>query len=152
MKPERKKRLLIITLILVGMSIATGLIFVAVGSNMNHFYEIKDIKSGNVPLNKQIRIGGMVANNSLKRKQGTLKVEFLVTDYIQNITVKHDGILPGLFKEGQGVMATGKLISPNEFVATEILAKHDENYMPTEVQQQLEKSGMLLKNKGNKKE
>ncbi len=144
MKSKRKLRLLIVLFILAGAAGAASLVFVAMGSNMNHFYEIKDIKSGKAPLNKQIRIGGMIAKNSLNRKGKTLNVNFIVTDFKQNLSVSYKGMLPSLFKEGQGVMATGKLVTKDKFVATEILAKHDENYMPSEVQKQLENSGMKI--------
>ncbi len=139
MKPARKKRLIIVCAILVGMASAAALLFFAMGTNLNHFYEIKDIKSGKAPLNKQIRIGGMVEAGSIKRTEGNLKVSFGVTDYNEVVNVSYDGILPDLFREGQGVMATGILTSNDSFVAKEILAKHDENYMPSEVQEQLEK-------------
>ncbi|MBS9781991.1 MAG: cytochrome c maturation protein CcmE [Gammaproteobacteria bacterium] len=141
MKPARKRRLMIIGFILLGMAGAAGLLFAALGNNMNHYYELKAIKSGEAPIGKVIRIGGLVEKGSIKRQTGTLKVDFVVTDMTNKINVKYDGILPDLFREGQGVLAKGTLTDKSNFVAEEILAKHDENYMPKEVKEELEKSG-----------
>ncbi len=141
MKPARKRRLMTIAFILLGMTGAVGLLFAALGNNMNHYYELKAIKSGEAPIGKVIRIGGLVENGSIKRQAGTLKVDFVVTDMTNKINVQYDGILPDLFREGQGVLAKGTLTDKSHFVAKEILAKHDENYMPKEVEEELQKSG-----------
>ncbi len=141
MKPARKRRLMIIGFILCGMAMAAALLFAALGSNMNHYYELKAIKAGEAPLGKAIRIGGLVEKGSIQRQAGSLKVVFVITDLRNKIKVTYEGILPDLFREGQGVLAKGKLTDPANFVAEEILAKHDENYMPKEVREELEKSG-----------
>lgn len=141
MKPARKKRLLIIGFIVLGIGGAVGLLFAALGNNMNHYYELAAIESGEAPMGKTIRIGGMVENGSIKRTENSLKVQFGVTDLSRQLVVQYEGILPDLFREGQGVLAKGKLLDKNTFVAEEILAKHDENYMPKEVREELEKSG-----------
>lgn len=141
MKPARKRRLLIIGFILLGIASAAGLLFAALGNNMNHYYELTAIEAGEAPVGKTIRIGGMVKKGSIKRTEGSLKVTFGVTDFTRHLTVQYEGILPDLFREGQGVLAKGKLLDKKTFVAEEILAKHDENYMPKEVREELEKSG-----------
>lgn len=141
MKPARKRRLLIIAFILFGIGGAVGLLFAALGSNMNHYYELTAIESGEAPVGKTIRIGGMVKQGSIKRSEGSLKVTFGVTDMSRQLTVNYEGILPDLFREGQGVLVKGKLLNKQTFIAEEILAKHDENYMPKEVREELEKSG-----------
>lgn len=141
MKPARKRRLLIIGFILLGISGAVGLLFAALGNNMNHYYELTAIEAGQAPTGKTIRIGGMVKAGSIKRAKNSLKLQFTVTDFTRDLTVSYEGILPDLFREGQGVLAKGKLLDKQNFVAEEILAKHDENYMPKEVREELEKSG-----------
>lgn len=141
MKPARKRRLIIIAFILFGVAAAVGLLFAALGNNMNHYYELKSIKAGEAPIGKVIRIGGLVEKGSIKRHDGSLKVDFVVSDLHNKINVQYEGILPDLFREGQGVLAKGKLLGQSDFVAEEILAKHDENYMPKEVKEELEKSG-----------
>ncbi len=141
MTPVRKRRLAIVLFVMLGAASAVGLLVAALGNNMNHYYELKTIQSGDVPMGKTIRIGGLVKNGSIKRQAGTLKVTFDVTDLQREINVRYEGILPDLFREGQGVLAKGKLLDKQHFVAEEILAKHDENYMPKEVKDELEKSG-----------
>lgn len=141
MTPARKRRLLTVAFIVTGISGAVALLFSALGSNMNHYYELSAIESGEAPIGKTIRIGGLVAQNSLARTPQSLQVRFVVTDLQRNLNVTYTGILPDLFREGQGVMATGKLLDKQTFAATQILAKHDENYMPKEVREDLEKTG-----------
>lgn len=141
MKPARKRRLLIIGFILLGISGAVGLLFAALGNNMNHYYELTAIEAGQAPVGKTIRVGGMVKAGSIKRTTGSLKLHFVVTDFTRDLTVSYEGILPDLFREGQGVLAKGKLLDKKHFIAEEILAKHDENYMPKEVREELEKTG-----------
>lgn len=145
MTPKKKKRLKIVLFILVLAIIAISLVFSALGQNMNHYYELSSIKTefqkGNHLVGKTIRIGGMVADNSIKRQEGTLKVDFVITNYQDDINVQYEGVLPDLFREGQGVLAKGELVDKNHFIAKEILAKHDENYMPKEVKEELEKTG-----------
>ena len=132
---------MIVASIIVGVGTAIGLLFAALENNMNHYYELKSIALGEAPLGKNIRIGGMVKKESIKRQPGSLKVRFIITDFQRNIEVSYEGILPDLFRDGQGVLVKGKLLNKNTFVAKEILAKHDENYMPKEVREELEARG-----------
>lgn len=141
MRPAKKRRLMTLVFILCGTTAAVALLFAALGNNMNHYYELNAIKTGEAPTGKVIRMGGLVRNGSITRHVGSLKVDFIVTDTNHDITVQYEGILPDLFREGQGVLAKGVLVDDDHFVATEILAKHDENYMPKEVKEALEKSG-----------
>ncbi len=141
MHPVRKQRLYIVLFIVVGASIAAALIFYALRENMNLFYSPSDIAAGKAPLNTRMRAGGMVREGSVQREGEALQVNFVVTDYDHDVTVSYEGILPDMFAEGQGVVVTGTQTAPGVFVATEVLAKHDEEYMPPEVFEALEKSG-----------
>lgn len=142
-KARRKRRLQTVFFILLGTGGATSLLLTAIGSNMNHYYELSAIAAGEAPLDKIIRIGGIVAEHSIERTPETLKVRFVVTDLQRRINVDYQGVLPDLFREKQGVLAKGKLLDKQHFIAEEILAKHDENYLPTEVRDELEKNGYL---------
>ena len=133
MHPIRKQRLIIVLFIVLGASVAVGLVSFALRSNINLFYPPVDIVAGKAPIGKKIRAGGMVLTGSIKRSTDSLRVEFIVTDYKANVTVVYEGILPDLFSEGEGVVAAGELDEEGVFYATEVLAKHDENYMPPEV-------------------
>lgn len=145
MNPKRKQRLIIVLFIVFGVSIALGLTMFALSQNINLFYSPTQIASGEAPHNTRIRAGGMVVDGSVIRDQQSLNVTFDITDYDQTVTVHYDGILPDLFREGQGIVAQGELDSNNVFQASEVLAKHDENYMPPEVAEALEKSGNMPK-------
>ena len=145
MNPKRKQRLIIVLFIVFGVSIAVGLTMFALSQNINLFYSPTQIASGEAPHNTRIRAGGMVVDGSVIRDQQSLNVTFDITDYDQTVTVHYDGILPDLFREGQGIVAQGELDSNNVFQASEVLAKHDENYMPPEVAEALEKSGNMPK-------
>ncbi len=137
MTPKRKQRLAVVFLILLGVGAATSLALTAFQENMLYFYDPTQILAGEAPKGKKIRVGGMVAEGSVKRATDSLKIEFDVTDYQNIITVQYEGILPDLFREGQGIVAIGKMQDNGQFVASEILAKHDENYMPPEVARSL---------------
>lgn len=145
MNPKRKQRLIIVLFIVSGVGIAVGLTMFALSQNINLFYSPTQIASGEAPHNTRIRAGGMVVDGSVVRDQQSLNVTFDITDYDQTVTVHYDGILPDLFREGQGIVAQGELDSNNVFQASEVLAKHDENYMPPEVADALEKSGNMPK-------
>ena len=134
MHPQRKQRLIVVLLIVFGTGIAVALASFALRENINLFYPPAEIAAGKAPVGKQIRAGGMVLVGSIKRDPNSLRVDFVVTDYDAKVPVVYTGILPDLFDEGQGVVASGKLDSNGIFQATEVLAKHDENYMPPEVQ------------------
>jgi cytochrome c-type biogenesis protein CcmE len=138
MHPQRKQRLIVVLLIVFGTGIAVALASFALRENINLFYPPTEIAAGKAPVGKQIRAGGMVLVGSIKRDPNSLRVDFVVTDYDAKVPVVYTGILPDLFDEGQGVVASGKLDSNGIFQATEVLAKHDENYMPPEVQSALD--------------
>ncbi|RDE18034.1 cytochrome c maturation protein CcmE [Motiliproteus coralliicola] len=141
MTPKRKKRLALVLSIVVGVSAAVGLSLYALNQNINLFFSPTQIASGEAPIGQRIRAGGMVVDGSVNRDQQSLKVNFGLTDYESDITVEYTGILPDLFREGQGIVAMGEMNEQGIFVASEVLAKHDENYMPPEVQEALDAAG-----------
>ena len=141
MNAVRKQRLILVVSILVGLAIACGLMFYALRQNINLFFTPQQVMAGEAPLDTQMRVGGLVEVGSVVRDQETLDVQFVLTDGKGSFTVHYQGILPDLFREGQGIVANGTLISTNRFEAEEVLAKHDETYMPPEVQDALEKAG-----------
>jgi cytochrome c-type biogenesis protein CcmE len=122
--------------IVVGVSIAAGLTLKALRSNVMFFFNPTEIAAGKAPQGERFRMGGMVEKGSVVKTEGTLDIQFLVTDFKHTVPVKYSGILPDLFREGQGVVAHGRLQN-GTFVADEILAKHDEKYMPPEVSKAL---------------
>ncbi|SFM79625.1 cytochrome c maturation protein CcmE [Marinobacter pelagius] len=140
MHPIRKKRLTIVLFLLAGIGVAVALTTYALRQNINLFYDPSQIAAGDVPQDVRIRAGGMVEEGSVIRDPDSLKVEFRVTDFNSSVPVEYNGILPDLFAEGQGVVAMGKLNGQGRFVADQVLAKHDENYMPPEVADALEKA------------
>lgn len=140
MNPKRKQRLMLILLGTGGLAVTILLVLFALGQNMNFFYSPSDIARGDAPIERQIRAGGMVKEGSVKRDPVSLKVSFQVTDYAADVTVEYVGILPDLFREGDGVVAIGRLNEAGTVVASEVLAKHDETYMPTEVTDALERA------------
>ncbi|AHF68464.1 MULTISPECIES: cytochrome c maturation protein CcmE [Pseudomonas] len=141
MNPLRKKRLLIILAILAGVGITLALALSALKENINLFYTPTQIANGEAPLDTRIRAGGMVEKGSLQRSADSLDVRFVVTDFSKSVTITYRGILPDLFREGQGIVALGKLNAEGVVVADEVLAKHDEKYMPPEVTKALQESG-----------
>ena len=147
---SRRKRIFIVSFILIGISIAATLILRAFEENLMYFYSPTEIANGEAPKVRPFRIGGLVLTDSVKRNPNNLKVNFVLTDTINEIKVIYDGILPDLFREGQGIVANGKMKSDNIFVADEVLAKHDENYMPPEVAKALEDAGAQLPYQENK--
>ena len=148
MNPVRKKRLFIIIAILAGVGIAVALALSALQQNINLFYTPTQIANGEAPQDTRIRAGGMVEKGSVQRSGDSLDVQFVVTDFAKNVTIRYHGILPDLFREGQGIVALGKLNADGVLVADEVLAKHDENYMPPEVTKALKESGQLPKKEG----
>ncbi|SDK02980.1 cytochrome c-type biogenesis protein CcmE [Pseudomonas delhiensis] len=143
MNPVRKKRLFIVLAIVAGVGVAVALALSALQQNINLFYTPTQIANGEAPHDTRIRAGGMVEKGSLKRSADSLDVEFVVTDFAREVTVKYRGILPDLFREGQGIVALGKLDENGVLTADEVLAKHDEKYMPPEVTKALKDSGKL---------
>lgn len=132
MKP-RRQRMLAVGLTVAGIAIATALTLRAFKENMMFFVDISEVEKGNYPADRNFRVGGLVVEDSVRRQPGELQVAFELTDYNNELTVKYDGILPDLFREGQGIIAHGRLDDTGVFIADEVLAKHDENYMPPEV-------------------
>ena len=143
---RKQKRLTWIGLLMVGLAAAVGLILVAMQDSIVYFHTPSDITEKHVAVGQRIRLGGLVEKGSVKRGQGT-HVAFRVTDTIKTIDVVFDGILPDLFREGQGVIAEGTLAAPGEFQAETVLAKHDEKYMPPEVAKALKEKGVWRESK-----
>ena len=122
--------------VLLGVGAAAALAFKAFDKNLLYFYDPSQVAAGIAPTGKTFRVGGMVTKGSLQRAPGSLEVRFVLTDYAHTVTVSYTGLLPDLFREGQGVIAHGQL-HDGLFVADEVLAKHDEKYMPPEVAKSL---------------
>jgi len=133
MTPARKKRLGLILLMVAGVAVGIGLALKSLDENIMFFFTPTEVMAGKAPQNKLFRMGGMVVDGSVNRPGDGLTVKFDLTDNEQQVTVSYSGILPDLFREGQGIIANGKLDETGEFVAQEVLAKHDENYMPPEL-------------------
>ncbi|RMG28851.1 MAG: cytochrome c maturation protein CcmE [Gammaproteobacteria bacterium] len=142
MTPARKKRLMLVGLMIFGVGVAVALALRAFNSNLMFFYSPTQVVAGEPPKGALFRVGGMVVKGSIQRPGGGMTVRFALTDNRNTITVQYTGILPDLFREGQGIVAKGRLRPDGVFVADEVLAKHDENYMPPEV------AGILKKPKG----
>ncbi len=134
MRKNTKYRISIIVFILFGAGILTWLLISVLGQNINYFYYPRQIEAGEATVGEYIKIGGYVAADSLVQKENSLDYTFRVIDNIGEIVVHYTGILPDLFREGQGVIALGILTENNEVQATEIIAKHDETYLPAELQ------------------
>ena len=141
MNPQRKKRLLLIVGLLVGVGIAVVFALSALQQNINLFYTPTQIANGEAPLDTRIRAGGMGEKGSVQRSSDSLDVRFVVTDFNKSVPITYRGILPDLFREGQGIVALGKVNAEGVVVADEVLAKHDEKYMPPEVTKALQESG-----------
>ncbi len=133
----RQKRMTTVAVILVGVGIATAFALQAFEKNMLYYYSPTQILAGEAPETRSIRVGGLVENGSVQREPGSLEVRFTLTDFANTVGVSYTGVLPDLFREGQGIIARGKLTDQGLFVAEEVLAKHDENYMPPEVKDSL---------------
>lgn len=145
MRPRRRQRLIFVGVMLVGVAIATALVLTAIGENMLYFYSPTQIVAGEAPRSHDVRVGGLVVAGSVARGQGDLDVRFELTDTAAVVPVTYTGILPDLFREGQGIVALGRVDSGGVFRAREVLAKHDENYMPPEVAEALEESGHTVR-------
>ena len=133
MTPARKKRLGLILLMVAGVAVGVGFALKSLDQNIMFFFTPSEVLSGKAPTDKLFRMGGMVVEGTVHRPGDGLTVNFDLTDNEKNVTVQFTGILPDLFREGQGIIANGKLNSSGEFIAEEVLAKHDENYMPPEL-------------------
>jgi len=140
MHPIRKQRLQIVLLIVIASSAAVGLVAYMLGQNANYFFTPSQVLQGEAPDNVTIRAGGMVVKGSIERSTDSLDVSFLVTDGMANLRVNYSGILPDLFAEDEAAIATGRLDENNVLQATQVLAKHDENYTPPEVADAMNKA------------
>ena len=139
MNPTRRRRLLLVIALLVAAGVAVALVSLALRENITYLYTPAEVHAGKAADQAVFRLGGMVAKDSLKREDGTLKVSFGVTDGDAVMTAHYEGILPDLFRENQAVIATGRR-QGDEFIATQVLAKHDEQYMPREVAEAMGKA------------
>ena len=135
----RQRRLTLVLSIVAGVSVAGALALSAFRSNVTFFFDPSQVTAGKVPQGERFRLGGMVTEGSLRREPGSLEVHFVVTDFSHSVPVSYTGVLPDLFREGAGVVAHGRLGSDGTFVADEVLAKHDEKYMPPEVARSLKR-------------
>ncbi|MBV6423560.1 MAG: Cytochrome c-type biogenesis protein CcmE [Steroidobacteraceae bacterium] len=133
----RRRRLVLVLGIVAGVAIAGGLALQAFRENVMFFFDPTQVAKGEAPADERFRLGGMVEKGSVVRKPGSLEVQFVVTDFQRSVPVRYTGVLPDLFREGQGVVAHGRLGANGVFTADEVLAKHDENYMPPEVHRAL---------------
>ncbi|WP_455217363.1 cytochrome c maturation protein CcmE [Kaarinaea lacus] len=139
----RHKRMTFIVVGLAGLAVAAGLVLNALNSNLALYISPSDVLAGQAPKDKAFRLGGMVVVGSMQRQSDGLTVHFGVTDNANTIQVAYTGILPDLFQEGQGVVAQGRMGADGKFMATEVLAKHDETYMPPEVAEMMEKGKQM---------
>ena len=133
----RQKRMVTVAAILVGVGIATAFALQAFQKNLLYYYSPTQIQAGEAPSSRAFRVGGLVENGIVQREPGSLEVRFTLTDFSNSLGVSYTGVLPDLFREGQGIIARGRLGDGGVFVAEEVLAKHDENYMPPEVKDSL---------------
>ncbi|NNF16669.1 MAG: cytochrome c maturation protein CcmE [Gammaproteobacteria bacterium] len=133
----RKERMTAVSILLIAVSLATFFGLRGCDNLKEYFFDPSEVVAGAVKKDQEFRLGGMVKENSFKRTAGSLDVRFIVTDFAEDVIVRYSGLLPDLFREGQGVVATGRLNDAGEFEAHTIFAKHDENYMPPEVAESL---------------
>jgi len=133
----RQNRMILIGLVVTGVTVSAFLALRAFEENLLFFFSPAQVEAGEAPTDRTFRLGGMVLEDSINREIGSLTLNFLVTDYTASIPVSYTGVLPDLFAENQGVVARGTLDNQGGFIAEEILAKHDENYMPPEVAEAL---------------
>ena len=133
MHPIRKQRLYVVLSILLGTAVAAFLVFKGLSENINLFYSPSDLKKEKISVDNQIRVGGMVKKDSKNKENNSLRTSFVITDFEEDLLITYEGILPDLFSEEAGIVAKGKINEEGKFIANEVLAKHDENYMPPEV-------------------
>lgn len=141
MTPRRRRRLAFVGLLIAGVSVGAALLLTAFRENLVYFHTPTEIVNGEAPLDHRFRVGGLVEDGSVERADASLTVRFRVTDTAESVPVVFEGVLPDLFREGQGIVADGRLNGNGEFVADQVLAKHDENYMPPEAAEALERAG-----------
>jgi cytochrome c-type biogenesis protein CcmE len=129
----RRRRMVLVGLIVLGVGAAVAFALTAFQENLLYYYTPSDVSAGKAPIDRVFRVGGMVPEGSYSRPPGSLEARFVVTDFAHDVTISYTGVLPDLFREGQGIIARGRLGANGVFVAEEVLAKHDENYMPPAV-------------------
>ncbi|HTI95652.1 MAG: cytochrome c maturation protein CcmE [Rudaea sp.] len=139
MTPTRKRRLIAVSLILIAVAVAAALTTLALSRNMSYLFSPSEVLAGKAPEGASFRLGGVVLEHSIKRAPGSLTVDFVVTDRFHDMPVQYTGVLPDLFREGQSIIATGQM-QGDRFAAREVLAKHDETYMPKEVADAIKKA------------
>ena len=137
MRAQRKQRLFMVICLIIGVGIAAALTLNAFRQNILFFFTPTQVAAGEAPVGQPFRIGGIVTDDSVVREEGSLQVQFEVTDTVNSVRVTYEGILPDLFREGQGIVTKGQLNQDGVFMASEVLAKHDENYMPPEAAEAL---------------
>ncbi|WP_110598874.1 cytochrome c maturation protein CcmE [Salinicola lusitanus] len=143
MRAKRQRRLIIVVGLVALVAVAVGLTLYALRANINLFFTPSQIAAGEAPHGRTMRLGGVVEKDSVERESDSLEVTFRVTDFAKDVEVRYDDILPDLFREGQGVVVIGQLDDAGEFIAQQVLAKHDETYMPPEVAEALKATGNL---------
>lgn len=136
---RKRKRLFAVLALVAGLGVAAALVLTAFSDNLVFFHSPSDVVEKHLPADKRFRVGGLVEQGSVKRDG--LVTDFVVTDLKHSVAIRYTGMLPDLFREGQGIVADGRLDRQGRFIASEVLAKHDENYMPPEVADALKKSG-----------
>ncbi|MGX2039035.1 cytochrome c maturation protein CcmE [Methylocaldum sp. MU1018] len=139
----RRRRMIVVGVILIGVSLATFLALTAFQKNLLYFYTPSQVAAGEAPKGYPFRVGGLVVEGSVQREPDSLTVRFSVTDGSSAVPVHYTGILPDLFREGQGIISVGQINEAGVFEASEVLAKHDENYMPPEVADALKQGGQM---------
>jgi len=137
-KPHRQKKLAVILFIAAGLSVGIGLTLYALRQNLNMFFTPTEVAAGGIPPDREIRVGGMVKEGSVVHADDSLEVRFIATDYAKDVSIHYEGILPDLFREGQGIVVEGLVDQNGILQASRVLAKHDENYMSPEVKAALD--------------
>lgn len=137
---RRQQRMILVAAVVLGVAAAVGLGLRAFQENLLYFYSTSQVLDGDAPLDRKFRVGGLVVDGSVERDEGSLEVRFALTDTQTQLPVTYTGILPDLFREGQGIVTHGRLNDNGVFVADEVLAKHDENYMPPEVEDSIKEA------------
>lgn len=140
----KQQRMLSVGLLIGGLAVVSALVINQLSDNTGFYYELDQVLAGEYPAERSIRVGGLVKDGSLERAPGSLELFFTLTDTVNQLRVSYTGVLPDLFRDGQGIIATGSVGDDGVFIADEVLAKHDENYMPPEVADSLKKQGYTV--------
>ncbi|MEN7343430.1 MAG: cytochrome c maturation protein CcmE [Pseudomonadota bacterium] len=137
----KQQRMLSVGMLIVGLAVVSTLVITSIDSAGDFYHDIDVVLAGEYPQDRSFRVGGLVKEGSLDRVPGSLELTFVLTDTVNQLPVSYTGVLPDLFRDGQGIIATGTMAATGVFIADEILAKHDENYMAPEVAESLKKQG-----------